>query len=158
MIPTPLMPGDLLLYRPSSLFGRLISIKSWSRYSHCEVAVSPGKSFSARADGVRYNPTRWDHLACVMRPDPARLDMTAGLKWFNEKAHGQAYDYYGILRFFTIGKQSMDKQFCSEVATRFYRNAGFPDLFHAQDADLVPPGWFATMAPEFSLVWSDNNV
>lgn len=147
-------PGDCLLYRPTDLIGKLICLKTWSPYSHCETYVGGGKSIGARKEGVNLYPVRWDKLAMILRPDPGRLNLKAGMAWFDANAKGQAYDFLGLFRFFTWGKQSTDRQFCSELLTRFYRHAGFPDLFGINDADLIPPGWFATMAG-FRQVWSD---
>lgn len=151
--PTQLKPGDCLIYRPSTLLGWAISVKSWSKWSHVEMAVSPGKALGARMEGVNYYPTRWDHLGMVVRP-PEGFDLQKALWWFDNYARGQRYDVVGLFRFFTIGKQSKDKQFCSELLTRMYRQGGL-DLFGSQDADLVPPGWFTTMADDFTVVWSD---
>ena len=152
MIPK-LLPGDCLVYRPSSLLGRIIAIKSWLPYSHVEIVIGHELNIGARPEGVNIYPLRLADLACVMRPDPSMLNMEDGLKWFTTHAKGQRYDVFGLLRFFTIGKQSTDKMFCSEMATRFYRNAGFPRLFHTTDADLVPPGWFVTLADDFTEVY-----
>jgi hypothetical protein len=151
--------GDLLLYRPHSLMGHLIALKSWSRWSHVEVVVGPGVVVAARYDGgVRYYLATYEHLGMVLRPNPAKLNLAEGLFWFDGHARGQAYDLWGLFRFFTLGRPSMTRQFCSELATRIYRRSGFPTLFHRQDADLVPPGWFATLtdADDFRIEWSDE--
>lgn len=158
MSPTQLRPGDCLIYRPSSLMGRLIAIKTWSPWSHVEMAVGPGKAIGARSEGVGYYPTRMDkYLGMVMRP-PDTFRITKALWWFDHYANGQAYDVLGLFRFFTFGKQSSDKQFCSELLTRVYRNAGVPELFGCNDADLIPPGWYATLSEGygFTQVWSDE--
>ena len=110
-------------------------------------------AIGARPEGVNVYPLRLSDVSRVMRPNPSMLKMEDGLKWFNTHAKGQHYDVFGLLRFFTLGKQSTNKQFCSEMATRFYRNAGFPRLFHTTDADLVPPGWFVTLADDFTEVY-----
>jgi len=153
---TTLQPGDGLLYRPSGLIGRLIALKTWSPWSHVEMAIRQGKTIAAREEGVNYYDTRWDHLGMVVRP-PRTFDINTALDWFDDKACGQAYDLLGLFRFFTCGKQSLDKQFCSELLTRVYREGGVP-IFNGQDADLVPPGWFATMAAGygFTTVWKDE--
>ena len=41
--------GDLLLYSGSGMFSKLIRIKTWSRYSHCEVVDGFGLSVASRA-------------------------------------------------------------------------------------------------------------
>jgi hypothetical protein len=65
---------------------------------------------------------------------------------------GQRYDWLGLLRFFTLGQQSTDKQFCSEHATRFYRAGGFEPFSKHYDADLVSPGHFLSSA-KFATHW-----
>ncbi len=151
-----LHPGDCLLYRPSGWIGRLIALKTWSPWSHVELAIRQGKTIAAREEGVNYYDTRWDHLGMVVRP-PETFNLKAALDWFDAEACGQRYDLLGLFRFFTFGKQSLDKQFCSELLTRAYRAGGTP-IFDGQDADLVPPGWFATMAGGygFTTVWTDG--
>lgn len=152
-----LQPGDCLIYRPSSWIGRLIAIKSWSPWSHVEMAVGPGKCIAARTEGCAYYETRMDKtLGMVVRP-PSSFDLRRTLRWFDLYGNGQAYDLWGLLRFFTVGKPSTDKMFCSELMTRAYRQT-MPDLFAGYDADLIPPGWYATLAMGygFSKVWTDG--
>lgn len=151
---TPLIqPGDCLVYSPASFIGMLIARKTWLPYSHVEVAVSDKQVIAARVKGVNYYPIDLnDHLAVVMRPDSS-FDLESGLEWFDLHAKGEPYDYWGLLRFYLFGKPSDDKLFCSELATGFYRNAGMPALFHKIENDLVPPGWFVTMADGFTEVW-----
>lgn len=148
--------GDVLLYRPAkgSLIGRLITIKTWSPYSHAEVVIGNGRTISARSEGVHEFPMDWNRLGRIVRPT-VPVDVDAAMRWFHDKAEGQRYDWFGLFRFFTIGKQSLTKQFCSEVVTRWLR-AGGVDPFPGQDADLVPPGYYANLAQGFTLFWSDG--
>jgi hypothetical protein len=150
----PHRPGDCLVYKPTSLIGRLIAIKTWSPFSHVEIITSPGMAIGARSEGIDYNPIRFSGLSKVVRPNPEKLKLEDGISWFETFAHGKKYDYWGLLRFFSIGKQSEKKYFCSELATQFYRHAGFPFLFHSQAADQVPPGWFVTLADDFEVIWN----
>ena len=151
---TPLKPGDLLIYRPTGIFGRIISIKTWSNVAaHVEVAIKPGLAIAARGEGVNYYPTRWSKLSRVLRPNRP-MDLSMGLDWFDRKAKGQRYDWTGLLRFALIGKQSEDKMFCSEMAVRFYRNCGF-NVFPNEDADLIAPRTFL-LSECFDIVWSDE--
>lgn len=148
-----IQPGDCLVYKPSSLMGRLIARKTWFPYSHVEVCVSDKQAIAARSEGVAYFPIRIDkYLAVVMRPT-VNFELEDGLEWFNLHAKGQPYDYFGLLRFYMIGKAHPTKMFCSELATGFYRNSGMKDLFHNTESDLVPPGWFVTMADGFTEAW-----
>jgi hypothetical protein len=134
--------------------GKLIARKTWLPYSHVEVCVSDSQAIGARSEGCNYYPLRIDeYLGVVMRPIIPAFNLEDGLEWFNLHAKGLPYDYWGLFRFYMIGKGSLDKMFCSELATGFYRNAGMPALFHNLESDLVPPGWFVTMADGFTEVW-----
>lgn len=160
MTPTQLRPGDCLIYRPSNWIGWFIAIKTWNRRaSHVEMAVRAGKTIASRQSGVNYYDTRWDHLTMVVRP-PKGFNITTALDWFDDEACGQSYDYLGLMRYFVIPglKQSTTKQTCSELLTRVYRRGGV-DVFSGQDADLVPPAYFATMAVGygFTKVWDETD-
>ncbi len=159
---TQLKPGDCLLYSPkkSSIFGWLISIKTWHKVSHCETYIGEGCSVASR-DGIGVNtyPIRLNELVAVYRPKPEyKFNLALALKWFLTSAKGQKYDWIGLLRF-TWGQPYVDgdnnnKQFCSEFLTRFYR-AGGMDPFNGEDADAVPPYLFS-ISPVFEKV--DINV
>lgn len=137
--------GDCLLYSPSSIFGAVISVKTWHAISHVEIAISPSESVASRdGQGVSRYPLRTDHLAAVLRPT-VPLDLSTALNWF-ESVRGQGYDWLGLLRFswrseYVPSKLTANKMFCSEFATRFYRQAGF-DPFPREDADAVAPFQF----------------
>jgi hypothetical protein len=61
------------------------------------------------------------------------------------------------MRFFTIGQQSMGKQFCSEYLTRALRKGGLEPFAEGYDADLVSPGMFLA-SPAFHAVWWRERV
>ena len=135
-------PGDCLLYRGTSLMSRLIQIKTWSVISHVEIACGPLCSVASRdGKGVDLYSIRTDGLYAMLRP-VAPVNMETAFNWFYATARGQRYDWLGLFRFFTVGQQSMDKQFCSEFAVRFYRAGGFAPFAADYDADLVSPGMF----------------
>lgn len=142
--------GDCLLYTGKSLLSRIIRIKTWSRFSHAEVYIGDGKAITSRETGTKYYEFTRDNLTCVLRPNSS-LDVEAGKRWFDTVV-GQRYDTFGLLRFFTIGEQSKEKQFCSEAVTRFYRAAGFNPFAERIDADLVSPGMLFT-SPNLITVW-----
>lgn len=136
-----LLPGDCLLYHGSGFFSRLIQIKTWSKISHVEVYVGGGQSVASRDNkGVNTYPFRTDGLTAVLRPVQS-VDLAAALAW-HAKQIGQRYDWLGLMRFFTIGKQSDTRSFCSEYACRFYRRGGFEPFVADIDADLVAPATF----------------
>ena len=137
-----LRPGDVLLYSGGSLFSRLIQMKTWSRYSHCEVYDGDGWSVASR-DGIgvgRY-PLRVDGLRVILRP-VAKFDPIAARAWF-ATVDGQPYDWFGLLAFTSAKRQGRNnwKMFCSEFATRYLR-AGGVDPFNQYDADGIAPGEF----------------
>lgn len=166
-----LVPGDCLLYSSGGPLPWLIKLKTWSPVSHVEVyrgvANGVARSIAARQAGVNTYPVRLDGVYEVLRPDPSPLDLQPAVVWFDvpfnkatgQGVTGQRYDVLGLFRFFTLGSQSTEKQFCSEVATRFYRRAlthdGRPFCPFAADydADLVSPGMFRA-STQFVDVWT----
>lgn len=135
--------GDAILYRPTSLFGHFVRWKTWSPFSHIEIYIGNSLCVASRdGKGVNIYPLRRDGMRCVLRPKGI-INILDGFKWFN-RVKGQKYDYWGLLRFFTFGTQSIDKQFCSEFATRFYRHSGFEPFRKEYDADFVAPGTYYT--------------
>lgn len=148
-----LKPGDCLLYRNTwSFIGWLIRVKSWSPVNHVEVYIGDGHTISARSYGSRVYPLQRDGLFEVWRPREMPM-LGDAMAWFMGHANGQRYDFFGLFRFFTIGKQSHDKQFCSELATRWYRAAGIEPFTPETDADLVSPGMFRTSG-QFTRIWA----
>lgn len=144
-------PGDLLLYRGSGFFSKLICVKTWSQISHCSIYVGSAHAVASRdGKGVEMYEVRTDGLAAILRPT-LPVDLPTALGWFAAKAKGQRYDFLGLLRFFTLGEQSQDKMFCSEFAMRFYRAGGFEPFNADIDADLVAPGQFL-YSPRFTRI------
>lgn len=149
-----LKPGDCLLYRNTwSFIGWVIRVKTWSPVNHVEVYIGDGHVISARSTGTRIYPVTFDNLYEVRRPTET-VDLSAAMKWFMEVANGQGYDWLGLLRFVQLGKPSLIKQFCSELATRWFRK-GKVELFTAEtDADKVSPGMLRTTI-KLPLYWSE---
>lgn len=150
-----LQPGDICLYAGTGFFSKLIQLKTWSRISHTEVYMGSGISYASRDGiGVRSFPFRDHGLAAVMRPVDA-FDREAAVQWHNTQAVGQKYDWLGLFRFFTLGEQSTDKQFCSEYAVRLLRAGGAQVFAPGYDADLVSPGMFLS-SPHAVVLWDDK--
>lgn len=145
-----LRPGDHLLYgpKPGSVFGFLISVKTWHRISHCELYTGKGKSAAARDGiGVGLFPLRTEQLAYVLRPQ-GTLDWVGFWKWFYT-VNGQGYDWLGLLRFLwfkDIGRGNDGKQFCSEFLVRAGRALMLNIFAQAVDADAIAPANFLTSA------------
>ena len=85
--PALLKEGDCLLYKPSGIFGWIISIKTWHAIGHCEGFLGTdliGRRWSvASRDGLGVNTyeLRTKDLALVLRPIQP-FDQTAALAWF----------------------------------------------------------------------------
>lgn len=160
MLDTSLLKaGDVILYRPTkgSIFGWIISIKSWHKISHCECYI--GDSFSvASRDGIGVNnyPVRDTEAAVVLRIKPEyKFSLPAALKWFLT-VRGQKYDWLGLLVFtLAVHQGSKDRMFCSEFVTNFLRAGGVEPFSPETSADSVAPFQFET-SPIFDLVWSDK--
>ena len=163
-VPLPeLKPGDILLFSGKSLFSRLIQVKTFSKFSHVEVYLGNNLTATSKeGKGVNWYEVETENLAAVLRPETLyQIDPSEAIDYHNSCV-GQSYDYWGILRFFKIGKQTTDKSFCSEHSTRVSRrlklidSSGFLiDYFHPfaerYDADLVSPGMFWA-SPHYDVI------
>lgn len=150
--PIRLAPGDVLLYSGTGFFSTLIKVKTWSSISHVELVAEHGDVAYASRDGqgVGTYPLRSEGLTHILRPRFV-LNMVA-IRRFHHSCLGQKYDWLGLLRFFTLGQQSMDKQFCSEYVTRLLRVGDLEPFSEDYDADLVSPGMFLA-SPVLETVW-----
>lgn len=154
-----LLPGDNLLYKPKGLYGWFIAIKTWHNIAHCEVYVGNGKSVASRDGiGVGLYDVRLNELVWVLRPkEPVLLGVA--MDKFRRVYQGQGYDFWGLLRFAWREPISRirfeNKQFCSELQTRFNRDMGMKNLFNGEDADAIAPFQFL-LAPEFEKYEVNN--
>lgn len=177
---TPLLqfvkPLDVLLFRPDSLAGWMIAVKTWSRdASHCEVVAYTSErlieTFSARGSvttqagekgGVNFFrdlPSRISRISHVLRlRDQSGTRPLSAYNWALTRAVGQGYDYAGLLVFSLAARQgALNKMFCSEACTRYLR-AAEADPFHPNaDADLVAPGTFL-FSPAFIQYPVENGL
>lgn len=151
MIPK-LEQGDCLLYKPSSLFGVIIAVKTWTWTSHTEVYAGDDMTFASRWEGVNQYSFDPESLGYVLRPK-GPLNFQASKDWFYRSARGQKYDWLGLLCFTLAVKQGApDRMFCSEFATRFYRAGGFGPFAAWEDADHIAPAQFL-QSTEFDMIW-----
>lgn len=172
LMPHELQPGDCLLYRPNSIMGWVIAVKTWTAISHVEIYTGDLTSVASRDGiGVARYPLRRSNLAYVRRPSckipstniqhPEKhqvpgLDFARAMRWFRT-VNGQKYDWKGLLCFtLAVHQGSMDRMFCSEFATRWYRKAGFDALAPEINADHVAPSEFV-QTPALKTVWSDRD-
>jgi hypothetical protein len=145
-----LMPGDVLLYEGSGFWSWFIKVKTWSDYSHVEVYIGGHESVASRdGEGVGRYHLRVKGLSLVLRPNEP-FDLARGMAWF-ETVQGRPYDWWGLARFFRMGKYSDAKMFCSEFATHFLRQCALCPLAGRYEADKVSPGMFAA-SPHFDVV------
>jgi uncharacterized protein YycO len=150
-----LQPGDHILYRPSSFFGWLIAVKTWTLISHIEVFIGNNQTVASRpGKGVAIFEYDETHAARILRPKTP-LNLESGMQWFSTVA-GQKYDYWGLLVFVLARRKgAADKQFCSELVDRFDNAAGFWPFAPEYAPDRLAPAQFLQSA-EFTEVWSDG--
>lgn len=153
-------PGDILLYDRGGWFGWAIKIKTWSKVSHCEVAISHDRAAASR-NGIGCGIYRRDlrGLAAVVRPD-ASFDETRALDWFaRERIDEQGYDWLGLLSFYIASYQGREngKMFCSEFVRRFLREGGCEMFRPDVDSDCIAPSEFLK-SPNGRLIWTNGQV
>ena len=149
--------GDCLIYRPKGIVGWAIATKTWHRWSHVEAVEVPGKTSVGSRDGLGVNryPFRASELGMVVRPD-ARFDFDKAMAYFRS-VQGQKYDFWGLMAFYrTQAAKTNGKQFCSEFLTNFYRSGGC-NPFHGEPAEVIPPYYFAVLADDVQIIWSDED-
>lgn len=149
-----LLPGDCLLYTPSSLFGAIIKLKTWHSIAHVEVFAGAATSWASRdGKGVSRYPWRNTELAYILRPC-VHLDLPAANAWATSII-GTPYGWLELLNFvgLSVEKKGM---FCSQFVAEYYRHAGwhlFPEDRAAQVApfeflDLVDLGFAIIPLPK----------
>ena len=138
-----LLPGDCLLYRPSSVFGWAIAAFTLSKVSHVEIYKGGGISWASR-DGVGVDeyPLRTEQLSHVLRSKKP-LNMGAMAKAFDH-LRGDAYDDGTIAYHATFGmfESNVGQEVCSEFATIMFRVGGLKALFGAKMPSEVAPNEF----------------
>lgn len=167
----PLQGGDVLLFSRKSVYNTIIQVKTWSRYTHVEIAddtqpaegaISHVSHVFASRNGVGCGYYEFDSegLALILRPPAGLFNLEAAITWFyHNNIRDQGYDWLGLINFTyarLTGRRN-GKMFCSEFATRFYR-AGGADLFPGVDADTIAPSAFRLLRG-FTPVWmSDTEI
>jgi len=152
--PEDLLPGDILLYKPGSLLGWLIALKTWERVCHVEVFAGRAnsglpESYASR-DGIgvdRY-PFRHKGLVKVLRAHPREEWQTQPFnhelarRYFRQVRY-QKYDWKGLLVFTLAVKQGAhDRQFCSEFARNLLHAGGVEAFNQSFPSDQVAPATF----------------
>lgn len=150
-----LLPGDVLLYAPSSFFGYAISWLTAGWVSHIEIYKGGGIAYASR-DGVGVNEyqLRIDGLARVLRSRKP-LNMGAMAVGFKAK-QGHRYDFGTIKKFLTFGLSGgrTNAEVCSELAAYLLRIGGLHGLFGACSPDEVSPRDFEKVSSDMLFtVW-----
>ena len=142
MSPDVLRPGDVLLYPATSLFGKLIALKTWHPVSHVEVFVGDGRSVASRdGKGVAAYPARLHDVRHALRPVQP-VDLAAALRWFKAHADGQPYGWFDLLAFVGVTKDGPG-MVCSSFAVQFLRAGGLR-IFRDEPPNRVAPFQFLT--------------
>lgn len=135
-----LRAGDVLLYKPSSLYGKLIAVKTWHPISHCEGFIGSNQSVASRdGKGVAVYAARLGDVQYVLRPNRP-LDIAAGMRWFEREAKGQPYGWLDLRAFLGWGGDSRG-MVCSPFLTLWLRACGLP-IFNDEPANKVAPCTF----------------
>lgn len=134
-----LCPGDIMLFKPTSLFGQLIRIKTWHNVSHVEIYRGAGQSDASRDGiGVGTYPVRTSGLVWVLRPK-VPLDIVKGLT-YTEELMGTPYGWVDLLNFAGIPLNRRGIV-CSPFAAGWLRAAGW-DVFPEDPIECVAPFQF----------------
>lgn len=142
MSPERLRPGDVLLYPATSLFGKLIALKTWHPVSHVEVYIGGGQNAASRDGlGVAIYQARLHDVKHVLRPT-VPFSVLRALAWFAVHAKGQPYGWLDLLAFIGVTKD-MPGMVCSSFATQFLRAGGVP-VFRDEPANAIAPFQFMT--------------
>lgn len=173
-----LQPFDVLLYRPTGIFGRLIKFHTGYNISHVEVFVGrkpiaaldprildtldataggPRVYSTASRDGkgVDFYPLRLDgSLAYVLRPKapiPTGLQMLATA--FAQSMRGTPYGWIDLIDFcgYPVNGRGI---VCSPYATVVLRQAGI-DIFNGVQPRLVAPYLFRT-SERLTTIYTDG--
>lgn len=95
-----LAPGDVLCYRPSSLFGWAIRIKTGGPQSHAELYVGNQLSIASRDRvGTGLYPLRLPQLGWVLRPI-GQFNVQSCMSWFIREGKNQKYGLLDLITFF----------------------------------------------------------
>jgi hypothetical protein len=134
---------QIIFYKgPEDIFGNLVRLWTWSKYSHCEIEFSPapgegrGIRCSALSMGVCWRPAltgtevaNWDSI-------PVKLTAEAeqrGLEWCTQQI-GDRYDWPGIFfsEILPLRRRAESRWFCSELACEFLEVVGLlPGIYPA---------------------------
>lgn len=151
-----LRAGDILLYRPSSVFGWIIKVKTWHPVSHVEIYDGGLQSWASR-DGVGVNryDLRLSGLEYVLRPT-VPLDLEAGRAWARSMV-GTKYGWLDLAAFVGVSKD-FGGIVCSPFAATLLRKDGW-NVFPTDSANAVAPFQFLDLVgPECQIAYSPDDL
>lgn len=94
-----LLPGDVLLYPPKGIFGKIIAFKTWHKVGHVELYMGNDRSIASRdGKGADIYTARLDDVMYVLRPK-AEFNREKALVWFCRELRGQPYGWLDLLQF-----------------------------------------------------------
>jgi hypothetical protein len=135
-----LLPGDVILYRGTGLYGFVIRLKTWHDVGHVEVYIGDGMAVASRAGrgrGVQQYAVRLDQaVVAVLRPTQP-IDLAAGLRWFEREARGMPYGWWDLGAFIGLTHDGHG-MVCSPFATAFLRASGMP-IFRREPINAIAP-------------------
>lgn len=151
-----LRQGDVLLYRPVGIFGRLIQVKTWHSISHVEVYDGNLQSVASRdGEGVDRYPLRVSELAYVLRPN-VLMDFNAGHRYF-DTMKGTPYGWFDLLAFVGV-THNFRGIVCSPFATGYLRACGW-NVFPLDPIDKIAPFQFLDLVgPECSIAYEPKDL
>ena len=163
-----LHPGDVLLYRPTGIFGWVIATKTWHQVGHCEIYLGAGVSVASRDGlGVGIYPLRTADLATVCREAPRtcayggethtfplRFDLAKALAWYRIQP-AQPYGWLDLLQFVGLNIDSKGIV-CSPFATEFLRAGGLDPFNHEPSLKIAP--FQFRLSPVFDVTEVPNGV
>lgn len=159
--PWEMQSGDVALYSRTDPISLMVRSKTWSRYSHVEMAFTERRvgsgleMFTARlTEGVGFFPLDQSEVALVLRP-VLKFDAKRAL-WWARTVVGQDYDVLGLAAFWfaELQGQRNRRQFCSEAVARCLRKGG-ADVFGGADCDAIAPAAFARNSL-LQVVWRSD--
>jgi hypothetical protein len=141
MTSADLLPGDVLLYKASGVYGWIIRFHTGHPISHVECYVGNGQSAASRdGKGTAVYPLRTDGLVMVCRPI-LPFDVAKALAWFAAEGH-KPYGWADLLQFIDVNVDT-DGIVCSPFVTELLRAGGL-DPFNGEPAEKIAPFQFET--------------
>lgn len=154
MTPAQMKHGDVLLYRGTGLYGRLIALKTWHPVGHVEISLGGGRSVASRdGKGVGEYDHRAKDLYAVLRPN-VPFDAAAARRFFR-KWQGTLYGWLDLLNFIGMNVDA-NGIVCSPFATRYLRAGGVP-VFNTEPAEKIAPFQFL-LSELLDQIWSAEDA